>query len=49
MKLRKIAGSILFLIGLIALWQFLYTAATTGKALCGPESERSTRKCGHAA
>ncbi len=28
MKLRKIAGSILFFIILIAFWQFLYVAAT---------------------
>ncbi len=36
MKLRKIAGSILFLIGLIVLWQFLYTAATDWLELAKP-------------
>ena len=36
MKLRKIAGSILFLIILIAFWQFLYVAATDWLELAKP-------------
>ena len=36
MKLRKIAGSILFLIILIAFWQFLYVAATDWLELAQP-------------
>ncbi len=36
MKLRKIAGSILFFIILIALWQFLYIAATDWLELAKP-------------
>ena len=36
MKTRKLAGSVLFLIGLLAAWQLLYVAATDWLAWAKP-------------